>query len=120
LRCADKLADSSDTGWATRRSFPEFEQEGPRYNDVYKSTGFVTLQHAVDLAIIAHLHPTGMTPQASVRAKSFPFPEYVSDTFFVLIRSIVPLILVLSYIYTAMTLTRCASRGLCCVALLTF
>ena len=96
----------AEGGWNTDRAFPEFEQEGPRYDDIYIRSGFATLQHAVDLALMQHLDPDQLRPHATLRAKSLPFPAYEDDPFFILIRAVFPLILVLAYIYTAMSLTR--------------
>ena len=43
-------------------------------------------------------------PQTLQRAKSFPFPQHEEDLFILSIRNIFPLILILAYMYTALSL----------------
>lgn len=93
-------------GWATDRTWPEFEQQGPRENDIYRFSGFATLQHTADLAIMKMLQPDNLLPHATVRLKPFPFPAHEKDTFIFLIRVVFPLLLIVSYLYTALSLTR--------------
>lgn len=107
LRCAPSLVDAIGDGeWHTDRNFPEFEEPRPFADDLYHYSGFLAVQTAVDRAIAAHLHPQHLAPQTIVRTKAFPFPDYVNDSFFGLIRGVFPFILVLSYVYTVMMMTR--------------
>eukprot|EP00038_Savillea_parva_P020504 m.31532 g.31532 ORF g.31532 m.31532 type:complete len:1880 (-) comp4810_c0_seq1:140-5779(-) len=110
--------------WATDRNYPIFEAVGIReyeqipytvptalsydYRGVNKrvNNGFWFIQAAVDRAITTLLHPTQAKPQATPRLKSYPFPEHTNDNFIFVIQGFFPLILVLSFLFPVMSMTR--------------
>lgn len=67
------------------------------------------MQHAVDRAIMQY-HTNASTHQLfeklTVIAKRFPYPPFISDPFLVAIQYQLPLLLMLSFIYTSLTIIR--------------
>lgn len=67
------------------------------------------MQHAVDRAIMQY-HANASTRQLfeklTVIAKRFPYPPFISDPFLVAIQYQLPLLLMLSFTYTALTIIR--------------
>lgn len=48
----------------------------------------------------------GLLEQVTVQAKRFPFPPFTSDPFIVAVQYQLPLLLMLSFTYTALTIVR--------------
>ncbi|ELK30082.1 ATP-binding cassette sub-family A member 3 [Myotis davidii] len=75
----------------------------------YIREGFLAVQHAVDRAIMQY-HTNASTHQLfeklTVIAKRFPYPPFISDPFLVAIQYQLPLLLMLSFIYTSLTIVR--------------
>eukprot|EP00051_Salpingoeca_urceolata_P022285 m.359766 g.359766 ORF g.359766 m.359766 type:complete len:1971 (+) comp19951_c3_seq13:616-6528(+) len=93
-------------GWRTGRSFPEFEQLGPQEGNVYRNRNGVSFfQNLVDTAFISTLQ-SNSAPQTVVRVKAMPFPEYEDDGFIFAIRIMFPLILILSFLYSALSIVK--------------
>ncbi|XP_012866697.1 PREDICTED: ATP-binding cassette sub-family A member 3 [Dipodomys ordii] len=103
-------------GWHTNSLFPLFPNPGPREptspdggEPGYIREGFLVVQHAVDKAIM-HYHANASTQQLfqklTVKAKRFPFPPYISDPFLIAIQYQLPLLLMLSFTYTSLTIIR--------------
>lgn len=67
------------------------------------------MQHAVDRAIMQY-HANASTRQLfenfTVIAKRFPYPPFMSDPFLVAIQYQLPLLLMLSFTYTSLTIIR--------------
>ena len=67
------------------------------------------MQHAVDRAIMQY-HTNASTRQLfeklTVVAKRFPYPPFISDPFLVAIQYQLPLLLMLSFTYTSLTIIR--------------
>lgn len=67
------------------------------------------MQHAVDKAIM-HYHANASAHQLfqklTVITKRFPFPPYISDPFLIAIQYQLPLLLMLSFTYTSLTIIR--------------
>ncbi|XP_048188352.1 phospholipid-transporting ATPase ABCA3 isoform X1 [Perognathus longimembris pacificus] len=103
-------------GWHTNSLFPLFPNPGPREptspdggEPGYIREGFLVVQHAVDKAIM-HYHANASTHQLfqklTVKAKRFPFPPFISDPFLIAIQYQLPLLLMLSFTYTSLTIIR--------------
>nr|KAF6488603.1 ATP binding cassette subfamily A member 3 [Molossus molossus] len=103
-------------GWHTTSLFPLFPHPGPREpaspdggEPGYIREGFLAVQHAVDRAIMQY-HTNASTHQLfeklTVIAKRFPYPPFISDPFLVAIQYQLPLLLMLSFIYTSLTIIR--------------
>ncbi|XP_074202604.1 phospholipid-transporting ATPase ABCA3 isoform X2 [Camelus bactrianus] len=103
-------------GWHTTSLFPLFPNPGPREptsadggEPGYIREGFLAMQHAVDRAIMQY-HANTSTRQLfeklTVIAKRFPYPPFISDPFLVAIQYQLPLLLMLSFTYTSLTIIR--------------
>ncbi|XP_037670546.1 ATP-binding cassette sub-family A member 3 isoform X2 [Choloepus didactylus] len=103
-------------GWHTTSLFPLFPNPGPREptspdggEPGYIREGFLAVQHAVDRAIMQH-HANASAAQllekVTVIAKRFPYPPFISDPFLVAIQYQLPLLLMLSFTYTSLTIIR--------------
>ncbi|XP_066238945.1 phospholipid-transporting ATPase ABCA3 [Saccopteryx leptura] len=103
-------------GWHTTSLFPLFPTPGPREpaspdggEPGYIREGFLAVQHAVDRAIMQY-HANASTHQLfeklAVMAKRFPYPPFISDPFLVAIQYQLPLLLMLSFTYTSLTIVR--------------
>uniref|UniRef100_A0A8I6AQZ2 ATP binding cassette subfamily A member 3 n=1 Tax=Rattus norvegicus TaxID=10116 RepID=A0A8I6AQZ2_RAT len=103
-------------GWHTASLFPLFPSPGPREPSSpdggepgYIREGFLAVQHAVDKAIM-HYHANASAHQLfqklTVITKRFPFPPYISDPFLIAIQYQLPLLLMLSFTYTSLTIIR--------------
>lgn len=75
----------------------------------YIREGFLAVQHAVDRAIMQY-HANASTHQLfeklTVMAKRFPYPPFISDPFLIAIQYQLPLLLMLSFTYTSLTIIR--------------
>lgn len=109
------LNPNLDRDWHTRYLFPLFQLPGPRENDKYGGTpgyyreGFLTLQHRVDKAIIAHLGNDSAKQKLrkiTVVLRRFPYPPFVNDLFILAIQNQLPLLLMLSFTYTSLNIVR--------------
>eukprot|EP00043_Microstomoeca_roanoka_P008399 m.80908 g.80908 ORF g.80908 m.80908 type:complete len:1735 (+) comp14227_c0_seq1:159-5363(+) len=107
-----------NTEWFTSNAFAEFELLGPRDDsDIipqrlgsspgYPVYGFTQAQHAVNWAIA---NTVGGSAAAdildAVRLERMPYPEYLSDGFLYAIQFGLPLLLMLSLLFTALTIVR--------------
>ncbi|KAF0881251.1 ABCA3 protein, partial [Crocuta crocuta] len=103
-------------GWHTTSLFPLFPNPGPREpaspdggEPGYIREGFLAVQHAVDRAIMQY-HANATTHQLfgklTVIAKRFPYPPFISDPFLVAIQYQLPLLLMLSFTYSSLTIIR--------------
>lgn len=101
--------------WQTARQFPQFQEPGPRNHDVveggppnYYKAGFLYLQHYLSRAIAITLSPRAETFIDTVRlnVQRFPYPPYVNDQFLFSLQFMFPLILMLSFIYPSVNLTK--------------
>ncbi|XP_068671756.1 phospholipid-transporting ATPase ABCA3-like [Montipora foliosa] len=105
-------SDPSAT-WNTQFTFPVFEVPGPRNRNsshggppFYFEEGFLSLQHAVDSAIIKQIGNITSNLTATVSVKRFPYPDYLHDNFVLVIQTSLPLLLMLSLVYTALNIVR--------------
>ena len=98
--------------WNTQFTFPVFQVPGPRDKNStyggpphYFEEGFLSLQHAVDFAIIK-FKGNMADVNTIVSVKRFPYPDYIHDPFIVAIQTTLPLLLMLSLIFTALNIVR--------------
>jgi ATP-binding cassette subfamily A (ABC1) protein 3 len=88
--------------WFTRRTGPTFSTTGPRTTNYYTSEGFVDVQNAITrAAIILRLNQSEISDSfPQVILKQLPFPKYTTDIFLSSVVSLLPTLLVLSYLYS--------------------
>ena len=102
----------------TDQAFPIWEQPGPR-NDIpespdafgnlpgYEDHGFLSLQFAVNLGITqAANQPAALAMLETVQMQRIPYPPYRDDPFLNAIQFGFPLLLMLSLLYTALSIVR--------------
>ncbi|XP_023584173.1 phospholipid-transporting ATPase ABCA3 [Trichechus manatus latirostris] len=107
-------------GWHTTSLFPLFPNPGPREPSSpdggepgYIREGFLAVQHAVDKAIMQYHANTSahqLFEKVTVIAKRFPYPPFISDPFLLAIQYQLPLLLMLSFTYTSLTIIRAVVR----------
>ncbi|XP_063286648.1 phospholipid-transporting ATPase ABCA3 [Pelobates fuscus] len=110
------LNPNVDRNWHTRYLYPLFQLPGPREpydaaggNPGYQREGFLAVQHAVDRAIILHhANESGseLLKKIQVSMRRFPYPPYVSDLFILAIQNQLPLLIMLSFTYTSLSIVR--------------
>ncbi|XP_008843584.1 ATP-binding cassette sub-family A member 3 isoform X3 [Nannospalax galili] len=103
-------------GWHTNSLYPLFPSPGPREPSSpdggepgYIHEGFLAVQHAVDRAIMYYHANTSahqLFQKLMVVTKRFPFPPFISDPFLIAIQYQLPLLLMLSFTYTSLTIIR--------------
>ena len=100
------------TTWNTQFTFPVFEVPGPRNENAskggppfYYEEGFLSLQHAVDFAVIQQKGNISKLTEV-VSVKRFPYPDYIHDPFILAIQQSLPLLLMLALIFTALNIVR--------------
>lgn len=107
---------SPSTTWNTQFTFPVLQVPGPRNKNAshggppfYFEAGFLAIQHAVDDAIMKYRlkgkNDTHML-NTTVSVKRFPYPDYTHDNFVLVIQTSLPLLLMLSLIFTALNIVR--------------
>ncbi|KAM7333088.1 hypothetical protein ACRRTK_006408 [Alexandromys fortis] len=95
-------------GWCTAFLYPPNLSQEPRefaYADGgspgYNGEGFLSIQHAVDRAIMRHHAPNAtqnMFKDLKVLLQRFPFGPHIQDPFLVILQNEFPLLLMLSFI----------------------
>ena len=114
IRLSSKTSPS--TTWNTQFTFPVLQVPGPRNKNAshggppfYFEAGFLAIQHAVDVAIMNYRYKgkndTRML-DTTVSVKRFPYPDYTHDKFVLVIQTSLPLLLMLSLIFTALNIVR--------------
>uniref|UniRef100_A0A674NSB8 ATP binding cassette subfamily A member 3 n=1 Tax=Takifugu rubripes TaxID=31033 RepID=A0A674NSB8_TAKRU len=109
-----ELNPNSDLDWHTLSLYPLFQMPGPREqhcNDGgtpgYYREGFLTVQHAVDQAIMrAYKADSSLLKQTRVVLSRFPYPAFIYDVFVLAIQNQLPLLLVLSFTYISLNIVR--------------
>lgn len=103
---------SPSTTWNTQFTFPVLQVPGPRNKNAshggspfYFEAGFLAIQHAVDIAIIKHKGNIDIL-NTTLSVKRFPYPDYTHDNFVLVIQTSLPLLLMLSLIFTALNIVR--------------
>jgi ATP-binding cassette subfamily A (ABC1) protein 3 len=103
-----------DDSWETRQAGPNFQLPGPRIeNNFYLSEGFVHLESIVGEAIIRLIANPDMTDcdgdlqhNISVSMRQLPYPKYTENIFLSIVGTILPLFVILAYIYSAGVFTK--------------
>ncbi|XP_064446386.1 phospholipid-transporting ATPase ABCA3-like [Mirounga angustirostris] len=115
-KSSNLLSSLKATGWNTHLLFPEIPSLGPR-NPVgddggdpgYIREGFLLLQHVVDRAIMTYHNGRAAEQVFSgvlIFLRQFPFPAYYNDSFLWVFISIFPLVVLLVFSLTELTLIR--------------
>ncbi|XP_065652510.1 phospholipid-transporting ATPase ABCA3 isoform X2 [Hydra vulgaris] len=97
--------------WFTDFVFPTtFQGLGPRTKDSryggppdYFNVGFLSVQRALDLAIIKNQNKSFDIQNLSISMQRFPYPKKLLDPFIGVIQTVLPLLLMLSLVYTALS-----------------
>nr|XP_061805523.1 phospholipid-transporting ATPase ABCA3-like [Nerophis lumbriciformis] len=111
-----ELDPNSDLDWHTLSLYPLFQLPGPREQydknggtPGYYREGFLTVQHAVDKAIMRSYNRNAadrLLSQSRVLVSRFPYPPFIYDVFILAIQNQLPLLLVLSFTYTSLNIVR--------------
>ena len=98
--------------WNTQFTFPVFQFPGPRKSNstyggppYYFEDGFLSVQHTVDFAIIKYKGNMSDV-NTIVSVKRFPYPDCVDDPLVLAIQTALPLLLMLSLIFSALNIVR--------------
>lgn len=101
--------------WNTGYVFPLYQVAGPRNKDDdkggspgYYQEGFLGVQEAV-LSSLLEYHAERLkipVPTVDVQLKRFPYPKYIDDKLLPALESFVPVIIMLSFLYTAVSTVR--------------
>jgi len=98
--------------WNTQFTFPVFQNPEPRKSNstyggppFYFEDGFLSIQHAVDFAIIK-FKGNMSDVDTIVSVKRFPYPDCIDDPLIMAIQTILPLLLMLSLIFNALNIVR--------------
>ncbi|ODM97870.1 ATP-binding cassette sub-family A member 3 [Orchesella cincta] len=95
--------------WFTEILYPIIQTFGPRAKDQltggepgYWSEGFVYVQYAIESELTFTI--TGETQ--TILLQRFPYPAYDDDEFLVILQPFLPLVLVLSFLYSVLSIAR--------------
>uniref|UniRef100_A0A452TZU1 ATP-binding cassette sub-family A member 3-like n=1 Tax=Ursus maritimus TaxID=29073 RepID=A0A452TZU1_URSMA len=115
-KSSNLLSSLKDTGWNTHLLFPELPSVEPRnpFDDDggdpgYIREGFLLLQHVVDQAIMTYHNGRAVEQlfnDVFIYLRRFPSPAYYNDSFLSLFIHIFPLIILLIFSLTELTLIR--------------
>lgn len=105
---------NDDDEWNTKSTFPFYSPQGPRSKDdltggrpYYKDTGFLYLQYLIDKVIIEHeTNLTDLETSVTTLLQRMPYPPYVDDNLNEVMRTSLPIFIVLSFILNALQITR--------------
>ena len=101
--------------WWTQFTFPLFSKPGPRsadsiHGDVpgYYEEGFLAVQHSIAMTVASHVTESedDIDEDIMVLLRRFPHPPYIEDIFLLALQFLFPIILMLSFIYPAVNLTK--------------
>ena len=99
--------------WLTQLVYPLTPLQGPR-DEKWKDGGqpgyhresFSVIQWAVDMALIMEASDASLDDLPDVYLRRYPYPEYLDDRFVYAIQNGLPLLLMLAYIYTALSIVK--------------
>ncbi|CAK8673428.1 unnamed protein product [Clavelina lepadiformis] len=98
--------------WKTHVLYPKFQLPGPReINETdggkpfYHKEGFLALMHAVSMGI-SDAFAVGSVPDITSYMQRYPYPPYTDDDFILAIKNTLPLLIMLSFFYTALIIVR--------------
>ncbi|XP_071953037.1 phospholipid-transporting ATPase ABCA3-like [Antedon mediterranea] len=109
---ADEIGGkSNESRWKTNELVPLVQLPGPREinhsrggEPGYWREGFLSLQNAVDIAILKESKVE--IKNITINMQRFPYPPYNDDLFILVIQSQLPILLLISYILNALDITR--------------
>ncbi|CAL8113628.1 unnamed protein product [Orchesella dallaii] len=97
--------------WFTEILYPIIQQFGPRAKDQltggepgYWSEGFLYVQYAVESQLTSLI--TGSGENETILLQRFPYPAYDDDEFLVILQPFLPLVLVLSFLFSVLSISR--------------
>lgn len=67
---------------------------------------FLFYESAVQRALATFFHPSQVEPEGVPRIKAMPFPAYTAAVFVKIVKTFLGTFLVLTYLYTALSITR--------------
>lgn len=115
----ERLGSERIQQWFTQFVFPRsFSGLGPRNNasdkggpPSYFEEGFTTVQRAVDFAIISDKNNSNTTnmpnlKDLNIQMQRFPYPQVTIDPFIIAIQNSLPLLLMLSLLYSSITIVK--------------
>ncbi|KAL9959228.1 hypothetical protein ACROYT_G036325 [Oculina patagonica] len=92
-----------DGYWSTASTYPVFASDGPTNWNQYDSD-FLALQYVLDMAIIqTQSNSENLIP---VKTHQFPYPSYTTDYAMDIITLMMPLLVMLGLMYSAMTIIK--------------
>ncbi|EDO48951.1 predicted protein [Nematostella vectensis] len=92
--------------WRTERTYPNFQGIGARTTNFYTFSGFAILQYAIDMAIIQAKASLPFPFAYPMNIKQLPYPGYVQDFFVQTVANLLPLLLTLAFIYSAVSIIK--------------
>jgi ATP-binding cassette subfamily A (ABC1) protein 3 len=101
--------------WWTQFTFPLFSKPGPRQAGNfsggvpgYYEEGFLAVQHAVAMTVASYINNSkeDIDEHMGIYLQRFPYPPYIEDIFLLALQFLFPIILMLSFIYPAVNLTK--------------
>ena len=101
--------------WWTQFTFPLFSKPGPRTAEYieggipgYYEEGFLAIQHSIAMTVASHITNTtdDIDQDFTFLMQRFPYPPYIEDIFLLALQFLFPIILMLSFIYPAVNLTK--------------
>ena len=104
-----------DCTWLTQLAFPMYLLQGPRdrrFGDGgqpgYHREGFSAVQWAIDKSLVTEIRFNHQVPSdyPTVSLKRFPYFEYIYDRFVFALQSGLPVLLMLAYVFTALTIVK--------------
>lgn len=72
----------------------------------YWTEGFLYLQNALESELISFLSRNEKSTTPSIFLRRFPYPAYLEDEFLVVLQPFLPLVLILSFIYTVTSISK--------------
>lgn len=98
----------NESDWRTHLLFPLYQVPGPRSKLLnegghpgYWHEGFLLLQHFISSEIIKFLNPNATIPE--IFLQRFPYPPYKQDDILEALKTNVPLLMMVSFVYTCIS-----------------
>lgn len=72
----------------------------------YRNEGFLSVQYAVDMAIVDVLSKSNASFKVDLRLQRMSYPQYLDDNFVLVVQQQFPMIIVLSFIFYSMQIVK--------------
>lgn len=69
----------------------------------YYSEGFLTLQEAISVSLIAHISGKEILDLPRIQLQRYPYGKYIDDQLLIALRTMISLIMLLSFVYTCVS-----------------